>query len=835
MICRQIKPGLWDICAVEKDARVFRNDSFTEHGMMFHSYLMETGEGFLLLGTLPARYMSKWIAQVNAITRDRIIHGFVVFGASDERIAVNLILKEYPNLMLIGAVSALYQLEGFLDHAVKTVSIRGERDLCLGGKALQLLTLPGKTGTSNIYIVDRSEHLLFTADAFGANYGDSRVLTSEISDKAGYLHSASQYYTDISGEDRHDMLAYAVSLVRKNRIDTICPTIGPVVDSDIEKLLKIYEWEPSCKIALPTVALLYTNAGYVGELMSFVAAGIKDSGRITAERIDLCAVSRETAIRKAARADALLFGAADGRGEAKAIWDVITSLSRNDCEGKTAAAVYNFQSKDHDSGPLRMYLASLGFDMNTSDYIVQGKPDAQTLKKAYEYGYAVGCSLLKIPNPHKPKLVKCLVCGEIFDASLGICPVCGVGLEQCVPVDEEFIVFKRDTHNRYVILGGGIAAVSAAEAIRSRDDTGSILMLSAESCLPINRPMLTKDLRTVTTSPESLFIHDKQWYDEQRICLRLGCTVSKIDPHSKKIMTADGNILCYDKLIYAMGAECFVPPFPGHDKQGIITVRHLSDALKLGTCLHSARNAVVIGGGVLGLEAASELMRAGVKITILEATPQIIGRQIDAASAAALKKTIESMGAACYEGVSIAAIEGDAEVSGVRLSDGRFFSADFVVVSCGNRANVKIAKAAGIAVERAIVVDQHMQTSVPDIYACGDCAQFNGVNLQLWQEASGQGRIAGANAVGDRLCYTNQLLGLSLEGFGTTMFAIGDPGKQKDIPYRAVSIRDNVIGRLETYWFSGSSLEGAVLIRASEKVGDVSRAVTVHAQYAEMF
>lgn len=835
MICRQIKPGLWDICAVEEDTRVFRNDSFTEHGMMFHSYLMETGEGVILLGTLPTRYMSEWIAQVNAITGGRIIHGFVIFGAPEERVAVNLVLREYPNLLLIGAVSTLYQLEGFLDYTVKTVSIRGERDLCLGEKALQFLTLPGKIGMSNVYVIDKNANLLFTADAFGANYGDSRVLTSEISDKAGYLHSASQYYTDISGEDRHDMLAYAVALVRKKRIDTICPTVGPVVDSDIEQLLQIYERRPACKNTLPTVALLYSNVGYVGELMSCVAAGIKDSGRIVAESIDLSAVSRETAIQKASRADALLFGVADGRGEAKAIWDVITSLSRNDCEGRTAAAVYNVQSKEHDSGPLRTYLASLGFDLNTSDYIVQGKPDAQTLKNAYEYGYAVGCSLLKIPNSHKPKLVKCLVCGEIFDASLGICPVCGVGLEQCVPVDEELVAFKRDTHNRYVILGGGIAAVSAAEAIRSRDDTGSILMISAEPCLPINRPMLTKNLRTIATSPKSLFIHDQQWYDEQRICLHLGCTVSKIDPHTKKIMTADGNIFCYDKLIYAMGAECFVPPFPGHDKQGIITVRHLSDALKLRTCLRSARNAVVIGGGVLGLEAASELMRAGAKITILEAAPQIIGRQIDASSAAALKKTIESMGAACYEGVSIAAIEGDTEVSGVRLSDGRFFSADFVVVSCGNRANVQIAKEAGIAVERAIVVDQHMQTSMPDIYACGDCAQFNSVNLQLWQEASGQGRIAGANAVGDTLCYTDQLLGLSLEGFGITMFAIGDPGKQKDTPYRTVSIRDDVIGRRETYWFSGSSLEGAVLIRAPEKVGDVSRAVTVHAQYDEMF
>jgi len=290
-----------------------------------------------------------------------------------------------------------------------------------------------------------------------------------------------------------------------------------------------------------------------------------------------------------------------------------------------------------------------------------------------------------------------------------------------------------------------------------------------------------------------------------------------------------------DKLIYAAGAECFVPPFEGHDKPGVLTIRHLSDSRELARWLRGAKNAVVIGGGVLGLEAASELMRAGIAVTVLEATPQIIGRQVDGETASILKKTMEGMGVACYEGVSIAAIEGVEQAAGVRLADGRVFPADVVIVSCGNRANVQAARTAGIAIDRAIVVDQFMEASVPDIYACGDCAKFDGVNYQLWQEAADQGRVAGANAAGERKTFANRPLGLSLEGFGTSLFTMGDPGKREDIPYKTVETRDQVTGRSEKYWFFGGSLQGAVLIGAPEKTGAVSQAVAEHARYDELF
>lgn len=330
-------------------------------------------------------------------------------------------------------------------------------------------------------------------------------------------------------------------------------------------------------------------------------------------------------------------------------------------------------------------------------------------------------------------------------------------------------------------------------------------------------------------------MHARQWYEERKIDLKLGVRALALNTEAKTVTASDGGTYSYDKLIYATGAECFVPPFAGHDKPGVLTIRHLWDSRKLQNYLKTAKKAVVIGGGVLGLEAASELMRSGVQVTVLEATPQIIGRQVDAGSAACLKASMEKLGVACHEGVSIAAIEGDGQVSGVRLADGRVFPADFVVVSCGNRGNVQIAKDAGIAVERSIVVNQRMETSAGDVYACGDCCQFEGVNFQLWQEASNQGRVAGANAAGEQVAYANQLLGLSLEGFGTALFAMGDPGKKADVPYKMVETVDGVRNRTEKYWFFGERLEGAVIIGAPEKTADISQAVSTHARYSELF
>ena len=250
----------------------------------------------------------------------------------------------------------------------------------------------------------------------------------------------------------------------------------------------------------------------------------------------------------------------------------------------------------------------------------------------------------------------------------------------------------------------------------------------------------------------------------------------------------------------------------------------------------TAKNAVVIGGGILGLEAAREFMRSGIAVTVLEATPQIMWRQIDAVSSSLLRQAMKKMHIECYEGVNVVEIEGEDKPTGVRLADGRVFPADVVVMSCGVKANTAIAVAAGVKADRAIPVDMFMRTNVEDIYACGDCCYYDGMNYQLMAEASAQGRVAGAHAAGDpNIYFANRLIGMHVEGIGATMFAIGDAGKNEKLQYKTVETQDTVRNRHETYWFSGGALKGAVVINADEKMQDVISKVEAAARYEEVF
>ncbi|MCD8341768.1 MAG: FAD-dependent oxidoreductase [Clostridiales bacterium] len=825
---------LWHIGVSDPSLRVFRQVSFTEQGLLYGSYLLDTGAGYLLLGTVPRRHYRQWLENIRSVTPPDGVKWAVIFGGEDELAGAKLLLEQCPDLTLIAGTGTLFRLRQGLPAGFQSIEIRTSRTLRLGERELLFQVVPEKFATASLYVVDEAGKTLFTADAFGSDYAGERPLLSELPDPTDYFRGAKRYYADLLGRKRKDSLAQAVALLRTHDIQRICPALGPVADCGLERLTALYT-EEGPAAPHPNVAIVYAGSELLSGLAAQVRQGLTEAGIGAVTCYDLSAESRDEVLAALPAADAILFGVDGIWGNAdKALWDMATSLLKEDCKGKLASVFYRAAAGELVED-FRQRLTDLGFTLTLQDFFVQGQPTEQDNKHALDYGFGVGCSVLRVPNPRKPTLVKCLVCGEIFDASLGACPVCGVGLEQCVPVEEDDALFHQDTDRRYVVVGGGVAAVSAAEAIRRRDETGSVLMLSAEPGLPINRPMLTKDIQTAAEAPEQLAIHPLEWYQERAIDLRLGCTVTAMDTAEKTVTTADGDCIPYDKLVIATGAECFIPPFEGWQKPGVLTIRHLADSAALAGLMQNATQAVVIGGGVLGLEAASELLRSGLKVTVLEASPQIIGRQADAKSAALLREQMAAMGVACYEGVSIAAVEGEERATAVRLGDGRVFPADFVIVSCGNRGNVQAAKAAGIAVERSIVVNQRMETSAADVYACGDCAQFDGMNYQLWAEASGQGTVAGANAAGEKLTYANQLLGLSLEGFGTTLFAIGDPGKKPDVPYQTVEVSDSLRNRHETYWFFGGSLEGTVVIGAQEKVPQLTQAVTTHARYSELF
>ena len=393
-------------------------------------------------------------------------------------------------------------------------------------------------------------------------------------------------------------------------------------------------------------------------------------------------------------------------------------------------------------------------------------------------------------------------------------------------MDEDDKPKVKDTNNHYVILGGGIAALSAAKAIRERDRTGRILMISAEKEYPFNRPMLTKALNE-NLSEEELEVEHEDWYDENMVRIYLNKSAVYLDTNSQTVKAGPLEFL-YDKIIIAVGAECFVPPFKGADQDHVVTIRHQSDVKKIREMVPNIKDAVVIGGGVLGLEAAWSLRESGLNVTVLETADRLLQRQLTADASEILAKSVADAGVKALTGVGTQEITKDSVI----LTDGTEVPAQLVVVSCGVRANTELAQTAGIEVQRAIVVDDRMRTNQPNVFAAGDCAQFEGINYALWSEAMEQGRVAGANAAGDVVRYNFDTPGLTFNGMNTSLFAIGDQGSADDDSYKIFT--SNKPGKYERFTFKDGGLVGAILIGDTSRLVEMMTKVPAHAKFEEI-
>lgn len=331
----------------------------------------------------------------------------------------------------------------------------------------------------------------------------------------------------------------------------------------------------------------------------------------------------------------------------------------------------------------------------------------------------------------------------------------------------------------YVILGGGIAALSAAEAIRAADGTGTVAMLSEESRPPYVRPLLTK-LPMAHYRVENTLCRSAQWYPDNNIDLLLETRVTDLVPGEKLVRTDRGDYT-YGKCVYALGAVNFIPPFPGKELPGVCDLRSYTDLNALRRSAVAARDAVVIGGGVIGLEAAYVLSEHGLKVTVLETAPYLMPRLLDRTSSEYLRSRMTRF--ETLTDVRVQGILGRDRAEAVAVEGREPIPAQVVLISCGVRANTAIAQQAGLAVERGVAVDEYMRTSAEDIYACGNCAVCGGFSTGLWAEAVQQGRVAGANAAGGRALYTGSDSSLMMCCSEFALYSDGDLGMDKAKTY----------------------------------------------------
>lgn len=328
--------------------------------------------------------------------------------------------------------------------------------------------------------------------------------------------------------------------------------------------------------------------------------------------------------------------------------------------------------------------------------------------------------------------------------------------------------------SRILILGSGAAAVSAAKEIRRHSATAPVTIVSREVRLPYSRPMLSKGL-TGSFAMDRYPIIDENWLRENAVAYLGGTEITELDTAKHEVGLSDGRKLPYDKCIYALGADCFAPPIPGRDMAGVFTLRYDRDLAAIREAMLRAKNAVIIGGGITGLELAWELKKSGLAVTVLDVLERLMDRFLDVRSAGLLREAVEASGIQVKTGVQIKSIEGDDRAERVLLADGEMIPADIVILSTGYRPNAAIAKAAGIAADRAVSVSERMETSDPDVYACGDCVDRS---TATWLQSMQQGAVAAANALGEERLFIAEAEPVMVHTADTSLLMVGDMGKQ---------------------------------------------------------
>jgi len=363
---------------------------------------------------------------------------------------------------------------------------------------------------------------------------------------------------------------------------------------------------------------------------------------------------------------------------------------------------------------------------------------------------------------------------------------------------------------KLVVIGNGMAGMrTVEELLKLAPEHYEITVFGAEPHGNYNRILLSPVLAG-EKEVDDIMLHTREWYRAHGITLHAGDPVEAIDRRRREVRSRAGVKVRYDRLLIATGSQPFIVPVPGHQLDNVIGFRDIADVETMLRAAEPGRNAVVIGGGLLGLEAASGLLRRGMSVTVVHLSDTLMNQQLDAAAGALLKAELEQRGLRVLLDAQTEALEGEGAVSAVRLADGRVLPADLVVMAAGVRPRVDLARACGLRCERAIVVDDTLQTYDPRIYAVGECVQHRnatfGLVAPLWEQA----RVCAAHLAGwGHRRFVQSTSPTRLKVTGIDLYSVGDfvgaEGAENMV------LRDPRRGVYKRLVLQGDRLVGAVL------------------------
>jgi nitrite reductase (NADH) large subunit len=368
-----------------------------------------------------------------------------------------------------------------------------------------------------------------------------------------------------------------------------------------------------------------------------------------------------------------------------------------------------------------------------------------------------------------------------------------------------------------VVVGNGMAAARLVEELaKAALGRHAIAVVGDEPRLAYNRVLLSSVLAGETASHD-IELKPAKWWRDRGVTLKYGCVATEIDVGRRELKIANEESIVFSRLVLATGSTPLRLNVPGADLAGVHTFRDSRDVDLLLTLAAQRKRVVVVGGGLLGLEAAYGLAKAGAPVTLVHLMDRLMERQLDAPAAELLKSLVERKGIKILLNANTAQLHGETRVEGVELVDGRRIDADAVIFAAGIRPNVTLAKDAGIAINRGIVVDDHLQTGASDIFALGECAEHRGICYGLVEPAYEQARVLARHLAGEAASYGGSVVATNLKVSGVSVFSAGDfmgaDGTE------TIVLNDVRHGTYKKLVISDGGLTGAVL------VGDVGDAL----------
>jgi nitrite reductase (NADH) large subunit len=386
-----------------------------------------------------------------------------------------------------------------------------------------------------------------------------------------------------------------------------------------------------------------------------------------------------------------------------------------------------------------------------------------------------------------------------------------------------------------IIIGNGMAGVRCIEEVLKQDSNEfNITVFGKEPTPGYDRIQLSTVLQG-STSMEDIILNPKEWYEKNGVTLHIGETVSHINTETRIVETDKGRRTAYDKLVVATGSNPFILPLPGVDKEGVITFRDMKDCQTMIETSKTYKKAVVIGGGLLGLEAARGLLNLNMEVSVVHLMDSLMERQLDSTASTMLRKKLEQQGMNFLMEAQTAEILGNERVTGVQFKSGQTIQADLVVMAIGIRPNIKLAEESNLDTNRGIMVDDYLKTSADNVYAVGECAEHRGMVYGLVAPLYEQ-----AAAMAKHLCgnhadpYQGSVLSTKLKVSGVDVFSAGefqDSEKSKAVrvhdetedTYKKIIIQDNKIAGTVMFGDTSDSSRIFTFMRTAADVGDMKK------------